>query len=54
VAEVVEALRLWHAGHSARRLPTSVGMGRNRLWSLILRVQEARVVAGDRPRSEAE
>jgi hypothetical protein len=27
VLEVVEALRLWHARHSARRLAKSMGMG---------------------------
>src|SRR5487761_1424289 len=54
VAEVVEALRLWHAGHSIRRLAKSVGMGRVRLREVIARVQEAGVVPGDRSRSEAE
>ena len=54
VAEVVEVLRLWHAGHSARRLAKSVGMGRDRLRALIFRVQAAGVVPGDRPRTEAE
>ena len=54
VAEVVEALRLWHAGHSIRRLAKSVGMGRVRLREVIARVQEAGVVPGDRSRSAAE
>ncbi len=54
VAEVVEALRLWHAGHSIRRLAKSVGMGRVRLREVIARVQEAGVVPGDRARFEAE
>ncbi|HUY25579.1 MAG TPA: hypothetical protein VMV09_09820 [Candidatus Saccharimonadales bacterium] len=54
VAEVVEVLRLWHAGHSARRLAKSVGMGRDRLRALTFRVQEAGVVPGDRSRSAAE
>jgi hypothetical protein len=54
VAEVVETLRLWHAGHSIRRLAKSVGMGRVRLRELVAQVQEAGVVAGDQPRSEAE
>lgn len=54
VVEVVEALRLWHAGHSIRRLAKSVGMGRVRLRELVAQVQTAGVVAGDRPRSEAE
>jgi transposase len=54
VAEVVEVVRLWHAGHSARRLAKSVGMGRDRLRALIFRVQAAGVVPGDRARTEAE
>ena len=54
VAKVVEALRLWHAGHSIRRLAKSVGMGRVRLREVIARVQEAGVVPGDRSRSAAE
>lgn len=54
VAEVVEALRLWHAGHSIRRLAKSVGMGRVRLREVIARVQGAGVVPGDRSRSAAE
>ena len=53
VAEVVEALRLWHAGHSIRRLAKSVGMGRVRLREVVARVQEAGVVPGDRARSAA-
>ncbi len=54
VAAVVDALRLWHAGHSIRRLAKSGGMGRVRLREVIARVQEAGVVPGDRSRSAAE
>ncbi len=54
VAEVVEALRLWHAGYSARRLAKSVGMGRDRLREVLSRVEAAGVVPGDRPRTRAE
>ena len=50
---VVEALRLWHAGHSARRLAKSVGMGRDRLREVISRVQAAAVGPGDRSRCSA-
>lgn len=54
VAEVVEALRLWHAGYSARRLAKSVGVGGDRLRAVLARVQAAGVVPGDRERTRAE
>lgn len=54
VAEVVEALPLWHAGNSIQRLARSVGMGWVRLREVIARMQEAGVVPGDRSRSAVE
>jgi transposase len=49
VADVVEVLQLWQAGHSLRQLATSLGMGRVRLRQIVAAAEAAGLSPGGSP-----
>ena len=54
VADVVEVLVLWQAGHSARNIARRLGMGRDRIRAILQRAQSAGHAPRDEPLSRQE
>ncbi|MHB8490043.1 MAG: IS21 family transposase [Candidatus Dormibacteria bacterium] len=54
MADVVEVLQHWQAGHSLRHLARSVGMGRDRLRRIVARAEADGIVPGGTPLGRSE